>query len=190
MAWDNLALAASGTADYRLNIPAGMYGIELSAYLVWHRTLNATTFVPDPLINFNLMLVRDPAAGGPEVTIDSSTSTLYTIEHVRANNLPAGNYRLRVTRGASPATTHDYSIAWRLTTAPHEPVPVMSEADGSFTFTFSGLLPGQPYQFQSTSDLTAWTTMESFTATGTSATRVLAVPVADRLLYRLLPVLP
>ena len=68
MAWDNQSLSANGTADYRLNIPAGMMGVELSAFVVWNRTLtnaSAVTFIPTPdaLINFDLTLLRDPADG-------------------------------------------------------------------------------------------------------------------------------
>ena len=191
--WDYHSLTAGGTADYRLNIPAGLYGVELSAFIVWHRTPTdgpGTGFVPqnDPLINFNLALLRYPAAGGAAVTIDSSTSTLYNLEHVWQRNLPAGNYRLSVSRTAG--LDHDYAIAWRLTTAPHQPQPQMVTSANTFDFTFPGLLTGQPYKFQSSSDMVTWTDIESFTASGPVATRVVLRTSAPRLLYRLLPVLP
>ena len=195
MAWDHHLLGPNGTADYRLNIPAGQSGVELSAFLVWHRTLTDTnplptafTLAPDPLINFTLTLFRDPAAGGAAVTIDSSTSTLYNLEHVWQKNLPAGNYRLRVSRGSGSG--HEFALAWRLHTAPHLPQPVMASAGNSYEFTFPGLITGQPYKFQSSPNLTAWTDIETFTATTPSATRLLLKPANPRLLYRLLPILP
>jgi len=194
-AWDYHSLSAGGSAEYRLNIPAGMYGVELSAFIVWHRTLTDTnllpaifTLEPDPLLNFNFTLFRDPAAGGAAVTIDSSTSTLYNLEHVWKKNLPAGNYRLRVSRTGGAA--HDYAIAWRLTTAPHQPEPQMTITGNNCNFTFPGLITGQPYIFQSSPDLLAWTGLDTFTAGGPIETRVILQPAASRLLYRLLPVLP
>ena len=195
MGWDYHLLGPNGTADYRLNIPAGQYGVELSAFLVWHRTLTDSnalpavfTLAPDPLVNFTLTLFRDPAAGGAAVTIDSSTSTLYNLEHVWQKNLPAGNYRLRVSRGSGSG--HEFALAWRLHTAPHQPQPVMASAGNSYQFTFPDLIIGQPYKFQSSPNLTAWTDLETFTASTTSATRLLLKPANPRLLYRLLPILP
>ncbi len=193
--WDYHSLLAPATADYRLNIPAGTYGVELSAFLVWHRTLadsnnspSIFTLAPNELANYNLTLFRDPAAGGAAVTIDSSNSTLYNLEHVWKKDLPAGNYRLRVSR--TSGASQEFAIAWRLTTAPHQPQPEVTTEGNNFTFTFPGLLAGQPYKFQSSPDIATWTDIESFTATGPTATRVLARPDTSRLLYRLLPVLP
>lgn len=194
--WDYETLAgAADASDYRLRIPAGQYGVELSAYLVWHRTLrdsspasDSFTLVPNALINFDLRLFLDPAGGGPEVLVDDSTSTLYNIEHVWKKDLPAGNYRLRVSRGGGSA--HDYAIAWRLTTAPHLPQPVMADLGGSYRFDFPGLITGQPYKFQSSPDLWTWTDLQAFTATGPETVQTVLKPAEPRLLYRLLPVLP
>jgi hypothetical protein len=102
-AWDVVSVVANGTADYRLSIPRFSYGLELSTTLVWERTLTdpaggGYNLTPDPLIDFNLSLYRDPVAGGTPILIDSSTSTLYNIEHIARRQLPAGNYRLRITR--------------------------------------------------------------------------------------------
>ena len=121
------------------------------------------------------------------MTIDSSASTIYNLEHVWKKDLPAGNYRLRVSR--TSGASQDYSIAWRLTTVPHQPQPQMTTEGSNYNFTFPDLLIGQPYKFQSSPDMVNWTDIESFTATSTSATRVLARPANSRLLYRLLPVL-
>ncbi|HWB04377.1 MAG TPA: hypothetical protein VG796_15210 [Verrucomicrobiales bacterium] len=191
MAWDNQSLNAAGTADYRLTVPAGMYGAELSAFIVWHRTLTNTTpplftLQPDSLVNFDLTLLRDPSAGGAAVTLDSSTSTLYNIEHVWKKNLPAGNYRLRVSRGAGSA--HDYSIAWRLMNLPHQPLITFAFNGANIDFTFTGLLLEQPYKFQSSADLSAWTDLTSFTATAVSRTFSTPRPAGARAFFRLLPV--
>ena len=192
--WDLNSLNANGTAVYRLNIPAGMAGVELSAFIVWHRLPSDNPLTGpfdlgnDPLFNFNLTLFRDPVAGGAAVTIDSSTSTLYNIEHVWKKNLTAGNYRLRVSRTGGAA--HDYAIAWRLTAAPHQPEPQMTTAGNSFNFTFPGLITGQPYLFQSSPNMVTWTDIEAFTAGGPTETRVILLPAGPRLFYRLLPVLP
>ena len=192
-AWDLHTLSSGNTADYRLNIPAGEFGVELSAFLVWNRTLadgNSPGYnlVPDSLVNFDLTIYRDPSAGGTPVTIDSSTSTLYTLEHVWAKNLPSGNYRLRVNR--TTGTSRSFAIAWRLTTAPHSPQPEMTRTAASLDFTFPGLIVGQPYLFQSSPDAMNWSDLESFTAASGEFSLSLPQNGPPRQLYRLLPVLP
>jgi len=195
MAWDYETLpGAANTADYRLHIPAGQYGVELSAFLVWNRTLQDSnpsadgfTLAPDALVNFDLRLFLDPAGGG-EVPVDASTSALYNIEHVWKKALPAGNYRLRVSRGGG--NPHDYALAWRLTVAPHQPQPVMTDLGGSYRFDFPGLITGQPYKFQASPDMLTWTDLHAFTAAGPVAVQTVLKPALPRQLYRLLPVLP
>ena len=189
--WDHHAIAAGTTADYRLVIPAGTIGRELSAFLVWNRTLTdplggGFNLTVDPAVDLNLSLDLLPAAGGT-TPVDQSTSTLYTMEHVWKRNLPAGTYRLRVNRPASPTGTRSFSLAWRLETAPHAPQAALSVAGGTASFTFSGLLPGQPYQLLASTDLVAWTAVHSFTAT--AATEAWNTTAPDpRRCFRLVPV--
>lgn len=194
--WDVHSLNANTSTEYRLNIPAGMFGVELSAFIVWHRTPTDDPLVPGfslantALVNYDLLLQRHPAAGGAAVTIDSSSSTLYNLDHVWKKNLTAGNYRLRVTRASTAGPAHEYAIAWRLTAAPHLPQPQMTTTGSNFNFTFPGLITGHPYKFQSSPNMTTWTDIESFTAPGPVVTRIIPKPAVPRLLYRLLPVLP
>jgi len=195
-AWDFHSLSANGTADYRLHIPAGQYGEELSAFLVWHRTLtdanpSADTFtlLPDLLVNFDITLFRDPPPGGGNpVSLDASTSTIYNMEHVWKRNLPAANYRLRVSRGNGVA--HDFAIAWRLTVAPHVPQLLIVPAGNNLRFDFAGMISGQVYKFQESPDIQAWNDLESFTATTATATRTRPKPADPSYFYQLLPVLP
>ena len=190
-AWDHHTIAAGATADYRLVIPAGTVGRELSAFLVWNRTLTDPPgggFNPtvDAAVDLNLSLDLLPAAGGA-TPVDQSTSTLYTMEHVWKRNLPAGTYRLRVTRPASPTGTRSFALAWRLETAPHTPQTTLTIAGGTASFAFSDLLPGQPYQLETSTDLVAWSVARSFTAT--AATDSWSTPATDpRRCFRLVPV--
>ena len=79
-AWDVNSMAANGTADYRLSVPAGTYGTELSAVAVWHRTLT------------------DPAGGGFNIAADelamqaeeitSDLSVVGRLQHPLEPNLP------------------------------------------------------------------------------------------------------
>ena len=195
MAWDYNSMSGNGSTEYRINIPAGQYGAELSAFIVWHRTPTDTNpqagvfaLGNDTLINFDLTLLRYPSAGGAATTIDTSTSTLYNLEHVWKKNLPAGNYSLRVGRGSG--ISHDYAIAWRVTVLPHQPQAVLTTSGNNYVFTWSDLLAGQPYKFQSSTDMSTWTDIESFTPASASASRTVAKTAAPRLYYRLLPVLP
>jgi hypothetical protein len=190
MAWDFHLLGAGNTADYLLRIPAGEVGAELSAVLVWHRTLTDPSgggfnLSPDPLVDFNLSLELLPASGGAPVTIDASASTLYNLEHVWKRDLAAGTYRLRVSRGSGVA--REYAIAWRLTAVSYPPELSAARTAEGMALTASHLFPGQTYHLETSNDLAAWSVHIPFTATGASASW--SVPANEvRRFYRLVPV--
>ncbi len=190
-AWDYHTLAASTLADYRLSIPPGTIATELSAFLVWNRTVSGVIsgglFAPnpDPLVDFNLALDLLPSDGSAPVTVDQSISSIYNLEHVWKKNLPAGNYRLRVSRGTG--TTRDYAIAWRMESAPHVPSPSMNLVGDSAQLSFRGTLPTQRYEIHASSDMVAWSTVHSFTAD--ASTYLWNAPASSRrLFYRLVPI--
>ena len=190
-AWDVVPLTASGQADYTLTIPPGSYGVELSAFAVWERTLADAAgpgyqLVPDALIDFNLALYRDPAGGGSPILIDASTSTLYNLEHIHQLSLPSGSYRLRITRNAG--ATREVALAWRLKTAAQAPFLLASRIGGMIDFTFTGLVVGQSYAVETSPSLTSWTTAHSFLAATTSEVWSTSDPLAaGRAFYRILP---
>ena len=187
MAWDFHQLSAGNTADYLLRVPAGEAGTELSAFLVWHRTLTdpaggGFNLTPDPLVDFNLSLDLLPSDGGEPVNIDVSTSTLYNLEHVWKRSLPAGTYRLRVSRGSG--TAREFAIAWRLSTVGYLPELSAFRAGDVMELTAARLLPGQAYRLESSADLAVWSVDSSFTAVG--ATFAWPLPVTEvRRFYRL-----
>jgi hypothetical protein len=189
-AWGFVSLA-SGNADFLLDIPPGAFGTELSAFLVWNRTVTGVvsggSFAPspDPLVDFNLALDLLPSDGSSPVSVDQSSSSIYNLEHVWKKNLPAGNYRLRVSRGTG--TTRDYAIAWRMETIPHVPAPSMNLAANSAQLSFRGTLPTHRYEIHASSDMVSWSTVHSFTANA-STTSWSAPASARRLFYRLVPV--
>jgi hypothetical protein len=190
-AWDYHTLAASTTADYRLSIPPGTIATELSAFLVWNRTVTGVisggSFAPspDPLVDFNLALELLPSDGSSPVTVDQSNSSIYNLEHVWKKNLPAGNYRLRVSRGTG--STREFAIAWRMESAPHVPAPSMNLVGDSAQLSFRGTLPTHRYEIHASSDMVSWSTIHSFTAN--ASTSAWNAPASSRrLFYRLVPV--
>jgi hypothetical protein len=195
-AWDYHTLAAStppavATADYRLSIPPGTIATELSAFLVWNRTITGVisggSFAPSPdaLVDFNLALELLPSDGSSPVTVDQSNSSIYNLEHVWKKNLPAGNYRLRVSRGTG--STREFAIAWRMESAPHVPAPSMNLVGDSAQLSFRGTLPTHRYEIHASSDMVSWSTIHSFTAD--SSTSAWNAPASSRrLFYRLVPV--
>ena len=190
MAWDFHLLSAGSTVDYVLQVPAGEAGTELSAVLVWHRTLTdpaggGFNLTPDPLVDFNLSLDLLPSAGGDPETIDASTSTIYNLEHVWKRSLPAGTYRLRVSRGSG--TTREFAIAWRLSTVGYLPELSASRAGDVMELTAVRLLPGQVYRLESSADLAVWSVDSSFAAAAASFTWLLPVTEVRRF-YRLVAV--
>ena len=191
-AWDLVSLDGGGTADYLLKIEPGSYGVELAASLVWHRVLtdppgggfNLQHNVP---ADCNLKLERLPAGGGAAVTVDSSESTIYNLEYVRALTLPAGLYRLHVSRAAGPGAAVDVALAWRLRTVPHQAQPEMVLHDATVDLSYTGLISGGAYVLQSSTDLQTWTDVEPVVAAGVTVSRSFVRPVV-RSFYRLLPV--
>jgi hypothetical protein len=176
--------------DYVLQVPAGEAGTELSAVIVWHRTLTdpaggGFNLTPDPLVDFNLSLDLLPSAGGDPVSIDASTSTIYNLEHVWKRSLPAGTYRLRVSRGSG--TAREFAIAWRLSTVGYLPELSASRAGDVMELTAVRLLPGQVYRLESSADLAVWSVDSSFAAAAASFTWSLPVTEVRRF-YRLVAV--
>ncbi len=170
-AWGFVSLA-SGTADFLLDIPPGTFGTELSAFLVWNRTLTdpaggSFNLSPDPLADFNLSLDLLPVSSTPPIAIDQSTSSLYNLEHVWKKNLPAARYRLRISR--TPGTSINCAIAWRLHSAPLLPTLAASVSGNTITLSASSLIEGQSCRLDASTDLLSWSPVHSFIATGPSA---------------------
>jgi len=168
-AWSRVTLTTVSTADYLLTIPPGSTGIAFSAIATWNRVINDSgpgkilNMTVAPLANYQLALSRIPLNGSP-VTVDQSTSAIENLEHLYQRNLPSGTYQLRLSLASG--SNVPASIAWRLTTVPHRPSPAISRSGMTDSLTFSGLLSGQSYLIQSSSDLTSWSTAQAFTATG------------------------
>ena len=171
-AWGFVSLA-SGTADFLLDLPPGTFGTELSAFLVWHRTLTdpaggSFNLSPDPIADFNLALDILPVSSAPAIPIDQSTSSIYNLEHVWKKNLPAARYRLRISR--TPGTARDCAIAWRLHSAPLLPTLTPSHSGNSGTLSASSLIQGQSCRIDTSTDLLSWSPVHSFIASSSSAT--------------------
>ncbi len=187
-AWDYIT-SPSTSHDYRLTIPAGSAGEELSCFITWHRTFATFSSAPNALTNYTLTLLRDPTGGGPPVTIDSSTSTIYNLEHVYAKNLPAGNYRLNISRPTSSGAA-SIAIAWRLSINEHQPQPSTIADTGTSThLTWGNLVPGAAYMFQSSTDLTpgAWTDLQPVTGQSGTPFTTTITRTPTRQFWRLQP---
>ncbi len=167
-AWSRVTLTTASTADYLLTIPPGTAGLAFSAIATWNRVINDSgpgnilIMSVAPLANYQLALSRIPVSGSP-VTVDQSTSTIENLEHLYQRNLPSGTYRLRLSLASG--SNVPASIAWRLTTLPHRPSITITRSGVTDSLAFSGLLTGQAYLIQSSTDLTNWSAAQAFTGT-------------------------
>ncbi len=168
-AWASTTLTTSTTADYLVKIPPGFTGSALSATAVWNRIVRDSnpgptfTMTVDTLANYNLSLARVPAAGSP-VVLEQSLSTIENVEHLYRRQLPSGTYRIRLSLASGSNVRA--ALAWRLSSIAHRPEISLTRNAGQDQLSFTGLITDQAYLIQSSPDLTAWTSIHAFTATG------------------------
>jgi hypothetical protein len=145
-----------------------------------------STFDHSTLANLSLKLYRTP--GTPGTLVDSSDSAVDNLEHIWQPALLSGTYRLRVTGDASLASATNYTLAWRvndpISTPTIAPVGTFDEGQPA-TLNFIHLVPGQAYELQTSSDLNAWATIHSFTATTMTDSHSFTVPAGSRRFYQL-----
>ncbi len=186
-AWSRVTLTPAGTADYRLTVPAGSVGTAHSAVAVWNRMVTdsapGASFVMSvaPLADYQLALHR-LTPGGSAALVDQSLSPVENLEHVYQRQLPSGTYRLRLNLASGSSVP--VSLAWRLTVVPHRPGIEIVRTGSVVRLILTGLIPGQSYLIQSSTDSAVWSPEEAFTATETTYIRT-TVSTAARRLFRL-----
>ncbi len=177
---------ANSARDYVLTLPPALAGSQLSAVLVWDRTL---TDAPGPLFllspstlpNFSLALSR--LQGTVYVATDSSDSTVDNLEHIWKPSLASGTYRLRVS-----AASGQYALAWRVTPPAQKASVTIARgaAAGTLAITGRNVVPGQTYTLQSSGNLLQWTNLSTFTASAATHGLTVAQPTgAAKYFYRL-----
>jgi hypothetical protein len=184
-----------GERSYRLRVPDGCVASEVSAALVWNRTVPTSLpglwLNPAPqLANLDLRLEAAPEATAiAEIARSESGaagSAAHPLEHVYVRQLATGDYRLRVVN-APDSHESGYALAWFLALAPAAAPEVVfqwSTDAASLTLAFSRLGVGLTYALQSSDDLMSWHTRQTLVAEETSATLTVAGTPA-RAFYRL-----
>ncbi|MEM6393865.1 MAG: S8 family serine peptidase [Planctomycetota bacterium] len=103
---------ASGTAQHFVFYADRPLG-ECSVILTWHRHVFGPRLAQAALANLDLRLSRQEADGGWS-TVAESRSAIDNVEHVFKRSLPAGVYRLEVSRrGDGLLAGWEYALAWR-----------------------------------------------------------------------------
>lgn len=132
LGWDFRTLDRQHQVEsYRLTLERPMG--ELSVMLVWHRRVDGRT-ITDPitrtrmwidrptLANLDLRLQRLDSRGNATLVAESA-STIDNVEHVFLRVLPAGTYRIDVTRSDAMPAAWEYALAWRVDPPPPPPPP-------------------------------------------------------------------
>ena len=119
--WSFHSAATGTTSTWRMDSPAACG--EVSIILTWHRRIDGRV-VRDPesgrtgwddrprLADFDLALVRLDDDGAAH-TAAASRSRIDNVEHIYLTELPAGRYRLEVSRRDELAEAWDFALAWR-----------------------------------------------------------------------------
>jgi hypothetical protein len=189
------SVSPGGERFYRLRIPDGCVASELSAALVWNRTvptsLPSLWLNPTPqLANLDLRLEAAPGSTATTEIARSESgaagSAAHPLEHVYVRQLATGDYRLRVVN-APDSHESGYALAWFMALAPAAvpEVDVQWSPDAvSLTLALARLGVGLTYALQSSDDLISWHTRQTLVTQETSATlTVTGIPA--RAFYRL-----
>jgi hypothetical protein len=195
--WDyTTTLAVGAQKNYTFTIPSGCRAAEMSVVLAWNRKIAGATgsllVNPTPqLPALDLFLYHSTGftVGALVASSESGAngSAAHNVEHIHLNDVPSGDYTIRVTNAASGSFSSDYALALLTVFAPaSDPLIEASlPADGS-TLTLAGLqlCPGQRYELQSSSNLVTWSVVQPFTATASTANFPVPASTA-RLFFRL-----
>ncbi len=122
LGWDFRATSALDRRDYRIDTATPMG--EVSLLLTWNRRIEGRVirdlFTQQPRWNdaasdadFDLRLYSLDAAG-KESLLAESAGDVDNLEHIYLKELPAGRYRIEVTRRDTLGGTWDYALAWRI----------------------------------------------------------------------------
>jgi len=170
--WDFDFLSAAAPKEYTFVVEPNARLVQFSAFLTWHRQFSAAPWTNDfgtapTLPNLDLRLYT-AINGTPVSLVDSSVSTIDNIEHLYQLELPAGEYLLQATSD----TLSDFGIAWRSTPEALPPTFTLARSGATVAVGLSGLVNGVQYIVQRSPDLSAWTNVHTFTASGPSALHV------------------
>lgn len=185
--WD-FAAATTGAAGrrYFFTVPAGKAANDFSAALTWHRSItNIAGNYTSVVANLTLKLY---AANGftTGAVLTSSTSSVDNVEHLHLYHLPSGQYALEVT---ADLPLQDYALAWNVQPGDGPRLSAGTLSAGVLPLTASSLDPYASYTLESSTDLTNWTTKQTFrTADGTPSFQAAlqdTSPSPGRQFYRL-----
>jgi len=120
--WDFRSLKHDHTASYRLQTPRDLG--ELSLILTFHRRIDGRYYTDTRsgrercdttprLADFDLVLYRLDNEGRESVAA-KSVSEIDNTEHIYLPKLPAGRYRIKVSRKDDREEAWEYAVAWRL----------------------------------------------------------------------------
>ena len=164
--------------SYEFAIPANSWGDDFSVILNWNHDGSG--------IPRDLRLELYSLTGGT-ILLDESDSVVDNVEHIYRRNLPAGSYRLTVSRSDAVTDAIDYGLAWQaqLGNGPH--TFTGESANTLPEITVTNIFKDRPYIIERSLDLDTWTEVHSFTPT-TWADFVWEDPagfsIGDRAFYR------
>ncbi len=173
----------SATATYSFTTPDYISPMTISAALIWQRSVSksgggpSTSYSYQALADLRLELLNQ--SGMP---IQTSDSSLDNIEHIWNNQLePNTQYSLKVTNSSGT----DFSLAWRVNGMATADITALASGN-NIDVSLGSLIVSVPYIIQRSTDLSNWSDVHNFTATGSTLDWTdTSAPTGSRVFYRL-----
>lgn len=142
--------------SFDFTIPATRWADDFSVVLNWNH--NGTGAVRD------LKLELFSLHGGTTL-IDASNSSADNVEHIYRRNLPAGDYRLTVSRADSNNAAVSFGLAWQSRIGGGPSTRTAESIAHKPEVTITNIFKNRPYIIERSTDLQTWTVVHSFTPT-------------------------
>lgn len=173
--------SAAITHTYTFSTPADQIYPSLSTTLIWQRPVTSlgNTYSYGNLANLKLELLN-----ASDTVIQTSDSSIDNVEHIWNPTLtPNTTYKLRVSSAST--TTTNFSLAW-IVSGENQINATITKNPTTNDLNLAELLIGTQYKLQRSTNLTTWTTIETFTAATATETHTDTTPPSnEEVFYRL-----
>lgn len=144
------------TRSYDFTIPETRWADDFSVVLNWNHSGSGTARD----LKLALYALRD----GPTL-LDQSDSAVDNVEHIYQRNLPAGTYRITVSRADTENAAIDYGLAWEAQLGDGPRTRTAASAANLPEITVTQIFKDHPHVIERSLDLQTWTLVHSFTPT-------------------------
>lgn len=142
--------------SYDFTIPPTKWAEDFSVVLNWNYSGSGTAR--------DLKLELFSLDGGITL-VDESDSPVDNVEHIYQRNLPAGDYRITVSRADTSIAAINYGLAWEAQLGAGPGTLTGESINNLPEVTVTGIFKDRPYVIERSVDLHTWTVVHAFTPT-------------------------